>query len=426
MALQRRPSQRSSTKVTKAGSPDFVPPAERIATFDNDGTLWAEQPMPVQLFFALDRVKALAPQHPEWKTTEPFASLLKGDVKAALAGGDKAILQIFAVTHSGMSTDEFEKIVTDWIATAKHPKTGRLFTEMVYQPMIELLAYLRENGFKTFIVSGGGIEFMRPWMEKVYGIPPEQVVGSSGKLKFEMRDGKPVLLKLAEVDLIDDGEGKPVGIQTHIGRRPIAAFGNSDGDLQMLQWTAAGNGARFCLYVHHTDAKREWAYDRTSSIGKLDKGLDEAAAKGWTVVSMKDDWKTIFPPKQYSRLSNSCPQHLSTRSHGLPSCRSRSFGWMPAKRHISMSQGTRHLTACPFAALIAPAGLRRLPAEKHEYAPTAVVVNHNKRDRDEITTEQRIYNPEPAYPCTCNSVRILRHLMVQYGTPSDSICIGWG
>jgi hypothetical protein len=286
------------TKVTKAGSPNFVPPAERIATFDNDGTLWAEQPMPVQLFFALDRVKALAPQHPEWKTTEPFASLLKGDVKAALAGGDKAILEIFALTHTGMSTEEFEKIVTDWIATAKHPKTGRLFTEMVYQPMIELLAYLRANAFKTFIVSGGGIEFMRPWMEKVYGIPPEQVVGSSGKLKFEMRDGKPVLLKLAEVDLIDDGEGKPVGIQTHIGRRPIAAFGNSDGDLQMLQWTAAGNGARFCLYVHHTDAKREWAYDRTSSIGKLVKGLDEAAAKGWIVVSMKDDWKTIFPPKQ--------------------------------------------------------------------------------------------------------------------------------
>jgi phosphoglycolate phosphatase-like HAD superfamily hydrolase len=283
-------------KVTKKGSPDFVPPAERIATFDNDGTLWAEKPLPFQLFFALDRVKALAPQHPEWATTEPFASLLKGDVKAALAGGEKAIVQIFLETHTGMTTEEFEKVVSDWIATAKHPKTGRLLTEMVYQPMLELLAYLRANGFKTFVVSGGGIEFMRPWMEKVYGIPPEQVVGSSGKLKFEMRDGKPVLLKLAQVDLIDDKEGKPVGIQTHIGRRPIAAFGNSDGDLQMLQWTAAGSGARFCLYVHHTDAEREYAYDRTDPLARLDKGLDEATQRGWTVVDMKKDWKTIYPP----------------------------------------------------------------------------------------------------------------------------------
>ncbi len=283
-------------KVTKEGSPDFVPVAERIATFDNDGCLWAEQPMYFQLTFALDRVKAMAPQHPEWEAKEPFASLLKGDVKGALAGGEAAIGQIVMTTHSGMTTEEFEQIVKEWIATAKHPKTGKLFTEMVYQPMLELLAYLRANGFKTFIVSGGGIEFMRPWVEKVYGIPPEQVVGSSGKLKFEMRDGQPVLVKLPEIDFIDDKEGKPIGIQQHIGRRPIAAFGNSDGDLQMLQWTAAGPGPRFCLYVHHTDAEREYAYDRTSHIGKLDKGLDEAAAKGWTVVSMKDDWKTIFPP----------------------------------------------------------------------------------------------------------------------------------
>jgi hypothetical protein len=284
--------------VTKEGSPTFVPPSERIATFDNDGTLWAEQPMYFQLLFALHRVGVMAPEHPEWKEKEPFASLLKGNVETALAGGEPAIGQIVMATHTGMTTDEFEKIVKEWITSAKHPKTGRLITEMVYQPMLELLAYLRANGFKTFIVSGGGIEFMRPWTEKVYGIPPEQVVGSSGKTKFEMRDGKPVLVKLPEVNFIDDKAGKPIGIQQHIGRRPIAAFGNSDGDLQMLQWTAAGSGPRFCLFVHHTDADREWAYDRTSHIGKLDKGLDEAAAKGWTVVSMKDDWKTVFPPQR--------------------------------------------------------------------------------------------------------------------------------
>lgn len=281
-------------KVTKEGSSEFVPPSERIATFDNDGTLWVEQPLYFQLLFALDRVKVLAPKHPEWKTKEPFASLLKGDVKAALAGGEPAIGKIIMVTHSGMTTDEFHKIVGDWIATAKHPITKRPLLEMVYQPMVELLGYLRANGFKTFIVSGGGIEFMRPWTEKVYGIPPEQVVGSSVQTKFEMQDGKPVLMRLPEINFIDDKTGKPVGINSHIGRRPIAAFGNSDGDLQMLQWTAGGSGPRFCLYVHHTDAEREWAYDRKSHIGQLDKGLDEAAAKGWTVVSMKDDWKTIF------------------------------------------------------------------------------------------------------------------------------------
>ena len=281
-------------KVTRAGSPDFVPAAERIATFDNDGTLWAEQPMYFQLLFALDRVKALAPQHPEWKDKEPFASLLKGDVKSALAGGEPAIGQIVMTTHAGMTTDEFDDLAKDWFATAKHPTKKRPYTEMVYQPMIELLTYLRANGFKTFIVSGGGIDFMRPWTEKVYGIPPEQVVGSSIKTKLAVRDGVPVLVRLAEINFIDDKEGKPVGIHQHIGRRPIAAFGNSDGDLQMLQWTAAGPGPRFCLYIHHTDAKREWAYDRQSSIGRLDKGLDQAAAKGWTVVSMKDDWKRVF------------------------------------------------------------------------------------------------------------------------------------
>ncbi len=284
-------------KVATPGSPDFAPPAERVAVFDNDGTLWAEQPMYFQFLFMLDRVKALAPRHPEWKTEEPFASLLQGDAKAALAGGERALGAIMMATHAGMTSEEFSKIAGDWIATAKHPKTGRLLTEMVYQPMLELLAHLRANGFKTYLVSGGGIEFMRPWSERVYGIPPEQIIGSSIQTKFELRDGRPVLVRLPELNFMDDGPGKPVGIQTHIGRRPLAAFGNSDGDLQMLEWTAAGPGPRLCLYVRHTDAEREWAYDRASSIGRLDKGLDEAKAKGWTIVSMKDDWKTIFPPE---------------------------------------------------------------------------------------------------------------------------------
>ena len=282
-------------KVTEKGSPDFVPPAERIAVFDNDGTLWAEQPMYFQLLFALDCVKVLAPQHPEWTDKEPFASLLKGDVKGALAGGEHAILEIVMATHAGNTTEQFEKIVKDWISSAKHPTTKRPYTEMVYQPMLEVLAYLRANGFKTFIVSGGGIEFMRPWTEKIYGIPPEQVVGSSIKVKLEMQEGTPVLVRLPELNFLDDKEGKPVAINQQIGRRPIAAFGNSDGDLQMLQWTTAGQGPRFALYVHHTDSEREWAYDRKSSIGRLDKGLDEAQAKGWTVVDMKQDWKVIYP-----------------------------------------------------------------------------------------------------------------------------------
>jgi hypothetical protein len=283
------------TQVTKPGSPDFVPPAERIAVFDNDGTLWSEQPMYFQLLFALDRVKALAPQHPEWKDQEPFASLLKGDVKAALAGGEHAILDIIMTTHAGNTTAEFEQIVKDWISSARHPTSKRPYTDMVYQPMLEMLGYLRANGFKTFIVSGGGIEFMRPWAEGVYGVPPEQVIGSSIKVKYEMRDGEPVLVRLPELDFFDDKEGKPVAIHQQIGRRPLAAFGNSDGDLQMLQWTTAGKGPRFALYVHHTDAEREWAYDRESSFGRLDKGLDEAHAKGWTVVDMKRDWKVIHP-----------------------------------------------------------------------------------------------------------------------------------
>jgi len=282
-------------KVTTAGSPGYVVPAERIATFDNDGCLWCEQPMYVQAFFVFDSIKRMAPQHPEWKELEPFASVLKGDMKTALAGGEKALIGMLMATHSGMTVDEFEKSVTDWLATAKHPKTGKPFTEMVFQPMLELLSYLRANGFKTFIVSGGGIEFMRPWTEKVYGIPPEQVVGSSGGLKYELRDGTPVIVKTPELVHNDDKDGKPVGIQRHIGRRPIMAFGNSDGDFQMLEWTTSGEGPRFGLIVHHNDPEREWAYDRESHIGKLARGLDEGPKRGWTIVSMKDDWKAVFP-----------------------------------------------------------------------------------------------------------------------------------
>jgi phosphoserine phosphatase len=288
-------------RVTKPGSPDFVPVPERIATFDNDGTLWCEQPVPVQLYFSLDRVKALAPKHPEWTTKEPFASLLKGDLQAALAGGDRALLEVVMATHAGMTTAEFEQIVKDWIATAKHPKTGQHFTDMVYQPMLEVLAYLHENGFKNFIVSGGGIEFMRPWVERVYGIPPEQVVGSSIKTKFETRDGKPVLVRLPELIFNDDQADKPVGINQHIGRRPIAAFGNSRGDKEMLEYTQGGGGARFELLVLHDDAAREYAYGPAlglpePKLGAFTQALyDEAKKEGWTVVSMKKDWSQIFP-----------------------------------------------------------------------------------------------------------------------------------
>lgn len=281
--------------VTTEGGPDFVPARERIAVFDNDGNLWAEQPLYFQLIFAIDRVKAIAPDHPEWQDTEPFASLLKGDLKGVLAGGEPAVFQIMMAAHAGMTADAFAATVREWIATARHPKTGLPYTRMVYQPMLELLAYLRDNGFKTFIVSGGGIDFMRVFAEEVYGIPPEQVVGSSGKLRFEMQDGLPVLVKLPEIDFIDDKAGKPVGIQMHIGRKPVFASGNSDGDLEMLQYTCIPEGPSFCLYLHHTDAAREWAYDRDSHIGRLDKGLDEAAARGWTVIDMKHDWAAVFP-----------------------------------------------------------------------------------------------------------------------------------
>ena len=280
--------------VTTQSGKDFVAPAERVAVFDNDGTLWAEQPLYFQLAFALDRVKALAPQHPEWKQKEPFKTLLAGDVKSALAQGEKAVVEILAATHSGMTTEEFAKTVAEWTASVTHPRFGKRYTEIVYQPMIELLAYLRANGFQTFIVSGGGVEFMRVFAEQVYGIPPEQVVGSSGVTKFELRSTGPVLVKTPQVEFVDDGPGKPAGINRFIGRRPIFAFGNSDGDQQMLEWTAAGPGTRFVGLVHHTDEKREWAYDRASSVGKLDKALDEATAKDWTVVDMARDWKKVF------------------------------------------------------------------------------------------------------------------------------------
>jgi hypothetical protein len=281
-------------EVTDKSSPNFVNPGDRIATFDNDGTLWSEQPYYFQLQFAIDRVKALAPEHPEWKNNPLFKAVLDNDIKKVLLFGEHGLLEIVMATHAGMTTEEFSRIVKEWINTARHPKTNKLYKEMVYHPMLELLDYLRANGFKTYIVSGGGIDFMRPWTEEVYGVPSEQVIGSSGIVKFEMRDGNPVLVKLPEINFIDDKEGKPVGIHQFIGKRPIAAFGNSDGDLQMLQWTAAGEGKKLMVYIHHTDAEREWAYDRQSSIGRLDKGLDEANEKGWVVVDMKNDWKIIY------------------------------------------------------------------------------------------------------------------------------------
>ena len=282
-------------RVTPPGSADFVPIDKRIAAFDNDGTLWAEQPIYFQFAFAVDRARVLAPQHPDWVTKEPFKSLLAGDLQAVLALGEKGLIEILTVTHAGMTVEDFAKIVLDWTASARHPRFNRLYTDLVYQPMLELMAYLRANGFKTFIVSGGGIEFMRPWTEKIYGIPPEQVVGSSGVVKFEIdADGRARLDKLPKVEFIDDGPGKPVGINRFIGRRPIFTFGNSDGDQQMLQWTAAGTSARFMGIVHHTDDEREWAYDRQSHIGRLDKALDEGMAKGWTIVDMKRDWKRVF------------------------------------------------------------------------------------------------------------------------------------
>lgn len=283
------------TKVTRPGSPEFVPVAERIAVFDNDGTLWNEQPMYVQLAFALDRVKAVASQHPEWKDRKLYKAALERDLKTISEIGLPGILELGIATHTGLTTEEFEGVVNDWLATARHPRFNRPYTDLVYQPMLEMLAYLRANGFKTFIVSGGSVEFMRPWAERVYGVPPEQVIGSSIKMKYEARDGKPVITRLGEIEFIDDKESKALGIEKFIGRRPIMAFGNSDGDFQMLEWTTAGPGARLAVYVHHDDGERESAYDRKTLFGKLNRGLDEAPKRGWLVVSMKADWKRVFP-----------------------------------------------------------------------------------------------------------------------------------
>jgi phosphoglycolate phosphatase-like HAD superfamily hydrolase len=281
--------------VTDPAGKSFVPPEERIATFDNDGTLWVEYPVYTQFLFALDRVKKLAPQHPEWKTEQPFKALLEGDMKTVADSGEKGIMEIVMATHAGMTATEFNKEVTDWLASNKQPRFKHLYTECIYQPQLELLEYLRANGFKTFIVSGGGIQFMRPMTEKAYGIPPEQVVGSSVVSEFKIVDGKPQIIRMPKIDFIDDKEGKPVGIYQHIGRRPILAFGNADADMQMIQYTKAGAGPRLGLYVHHTDAEREYAYDRESHVGKLDKALDMADANGWIIVDMKKDWKRIFP-----------------------------------------------------------------------------------------------------------------------------------
>lgn len=281
--------------ATKQGSPDYIPPEERIATFDNDGTLWSEQPAYFQMFYLIDQVKKMAPEHPEWKSREPFASVLKGDMKSVAASGEKGLLGMLAATHSGMTSEQFAANVRQWLATARHPKTGKPFNQMVYQPMLELLNYLRANGFKTFIVSGGGVDFMRVFAEQTYGIPPEQTIGSSLKAKYEIRDGKPAIVKLPDINLIDDKEGKPVGIYQYIGRRPAFAAGNSDGDYQMLEWTTSGDGKRFGLIVHHTDGEREWAYDRDSTFGRLDKALQDAPKNGWLIVDMKNDWKTVYP-----------------------------------------------------------------------------------------------------------------------------------
>jgi phosphoserine phosphatase len=281
--------------VTDQSGKDHVAPAERIAVFDNDGTLWSEQPAYFQLQFAIDRVKALAPRHPEWKARQPFKAALEGDMKALAATGEKGLLELVMATHAGNTPEEFQKVVRDWLAAARHPKFGRPYTELVFQPMLELLDYLRANGFRTYIVSGGGIEFVRAWSQEVYGIPPEQVIGSSIRTKYEVRNGVPTLVRLPEINFIDDKAGKPVGINQHIGRRPIAAFGNSDGDFEMLEWVTAGPGPRFGLIVHHDDAEREFAYDRKSHVGRLDRGLEEGPRRGWTIASVKNDWKAVYP-----------------------------------------------------------------------------------------------------------------------------------
>lgn len=283
------------TKTTDQNQASFIPPTRRIATFDNDGTLWSEQPLYFQAIYIFDRIRELAPEHPEWQQKEPYASVLKGDSKSALAGGKQALLEMVMGTHAGVTASEFSESVADWLASARHSGSGKPYTAMVYKPMLELLDYLRDNDFKVFIVSGGGIDFLRVFAEEVYGIPPEQVVGSSLKAKYEIRNGFPVIVKQAEVDFIDDKAGKPVGIHRYIGRRPVLAVGNSDGDFEMLEWTSAGEGPSLAMIVHHDDAKREWAYDRESHIGRLVRGLDEGPQRGWKIISMKNDWNLIYP-----------------------------------------------------------------------------------------------------------------------------------
>ncbi len=281
-------------RVTTMGHPDFVPLADRIAVFDNDGTLWVEQPLPVQAYFVIDRIRALAPQHPEWRDLQPFKAVLEGDVAGIMAVGMDGLVALVMATHAGMSTEAFADLARDWIATARHPQFNRPYTDLVYQPMLDVLALLRANDFKTFIVSGGGIEFMRTFSETVYGVPPEQVIGSSIVTKYVVKDGEPVLMREAELHFFGDKEGKPVAINTHIGRRPIAAFGNSDGDFAMLEWVTSGPGARFGLIVHHDDADREYAYDRAAGLARLARGLDEGPGRGWTIVHVKDDWDRVF------------------------------------------------------------------------------------------------------------------------------------
>jgi phosphoserine phosphatase len=354
-------------KVTNPGAPDFVPVPERIATFDNDGTLWSEQPVPVQFYFVADRVKALAPQHPEWKDKELFASLLKGDLRAALEGGDHGLMELFMATHTGMTTDEFAQMVTDWIATAKHPQTGKRFLDMTYQPMLEVLAYLRANGFKNFIVSGGGIEFMRPWAERAYGIPPEQVIGSSMKTKFELRDGKAVLVRLPALNFNDDKADKPVGINQHIGRRPIAAFGNSVGDQQMLEYAQGGGGARFGVLVLHDDVSREIAYGPARGLpnvkyGYFTSALEELAKKnGWTVVSMKETTGNRCSQSSRTRTprSTSCSSRTS-RCSSIPPLIMRACSRPTRKASLSMRVTVR-TSRCSSASSARPTSTRSMP-----------------------------------------------------------------
>lgn len=282
-------------ETTDSSNQAFIPVKDRIAVFDNDGTLWSEQPYYYQLQFAFDRIKTMLPDHPEWKEDPIFSAVIQGDLDVVIESGVEGLVRLVMDSHTGITTDEFGQIVKNWIDTARHSKTGRLYKEMVFQPMLELLEYFRENGFKTYIVSGGGVDFMRAWSEEVYGIPPEQIIGSSIKMKFEIRQENPIIVRQPEIEFINDKEGKPVGIQKSIGRKPVAAFGNSDGDLAMLQWTESGKGKRLMVYIHHTDSIREWAYDLNSHIGKLDKGLREASEKGWVVVDMKSDWNRIYP-----------------------------------------------------------------------------------------------------------------------------------